>query len=375
MTETIILCATPDDIDDLVSIEERCFQSDRISRRSFRHLITRGHARTLLARREGQLLGYVIVLFSRGTTMARVYSIAVAPEARGKGMGRQLMEAAEAAAKANACSEIRLEVRQDNDAAIRLYRLLGYKPFGLLSNYYEDHQDALRFHKSIPPQLTQEMARVPYYAQTLEFTCGPACLMMAMSAMKPGLVLDRKLELRLWREANTVFMNSGHGGCGPLGLALAAWYRDFGAEVFLSERGTFLVDSVRNHEKKEVMRLVHEDMLEEALECGIPIHHRPLGLDELEAQFQNGSIPLVLISSYPIYRERFPHWVVVTGFAGNYIYLHDPYIDIEQDETLVDSINMPILRRNFTKMARYGKAHLRTVVVIHPSREDCCNHA
>jgi ribosomal-protein-alanine acetyltransferase len=374
MAEIIITPADSENIEDLLAIENRCFESDRISRRSFRYLITRGHARTLVAKSGGRILGYVIVLFSRGTTMARVYSLAVDPDARGQGIGRMLVEAAENAAKSNACSEIRLEVRKDNATAIALYQTLKFKPFGVLSEYYEDHQDALRFHKSIAPQLDLHMVRVPYYGQTLDFTCGPACLMMAMAALRPEMSLNRKLELRLWREANTVFMNSGHGGCGPLGLALAAWNRGFGAEIFMSDRGTLLIDSVRNQEKKEVMRLVQEDMLEEAIEKGIPIHHTSPGVEELERMFTLGSIPIVLISSYRIYRERFPHWVVVTGFAGNYIYVHDPYIDIEQDETLVDSINMPIVRRDFTRMARYGKANLRTVVVIHPSRKDSICH-
>ena len=40
--------------------------------------------------------------------------------------------------------------------------------------------------------------------------------------LDPGLTLDRTLELRVWREATTIFMTSGHGGCGPDGLALAA---------------------------------------------------------------------------------------------------------------------------------------------------------
>jgi hypothetical protein len=38
---------------------------------------------------------------------------------------------------------------------------------------------------------------------------------------------------------------------------------------------------------------------------------------------------LVLISSYRIYGERFPHWVVVTGFDAHYIYVHDPLVDVE----------------------------------------------
>ena len=74
--------ATLDDLEQLVALEERCFESDRISRRRFRHLLTRANASTLVAEEGGRLLGYVLVLFSRGTALARLYSIAVDREAR-----------------------------------------------------------------------------------------------------------------------------------------------------------------------------------------------------------------------------------------------------------------------------------------------------
>ena len=42
---------------------------------------------------------------------------------------------------------------------------------------------------------------IPHYAQTLDFTCGPSSLIMAMKALKPEVAADRALELQLWREA------------------------------------------------------------------------------------------------------------------------------------------------------------------------------
>ncbi|MCL1487420.1 MAG: peptidase C39 family protein [Marinobacter sp.] len=69
--------------------------------------------------------------------------------------------------------------------------------------------------------------RYPYYPQTTEFTCGPAALIMAMAALNQQQSLTTLEELKIWREATTIFMLSGHGGCGPHGLALAAWHRGF----------------------------------------------------------------------------------------------------------------------------------------------------
>jgi hypothetical protein len=166
--------------------------------------------------------------------------------------------------------------------------------------------DAWRYEKAIDARLKPAFARVPYYRQTLHFTCGPAALITAMQTLDPGLEPTRTLELRIWREATTVFMTSGHGGCGRFRLALAAHRRGFGVEVIVSDPGVQMVDSVRSREKKEVMALVQADMAAEIVQRDIPVHYRSIGLAELEARFRAGAVPLVLISSWQIYAEKAP---------------------------------------------------------------------
>ena len=112
------------------------------------------------------------------------------------------------------------------------------------------------------------------------------------------------------------------------------------------------------------MRLVHEDMLAETETLGIPVHYTTLGLDELRRRFDAGAVPLVLISSYRIYGEKIPHWVVVSGFDRYFVYVNDPYVDRDAGETPTDSINIAIPRREFSRMARYGRAGLQAVVLI-----------
>ena len=159
-------------------------------------------------------------------------------------------------------------------------------------------------------------------------------------------------------------MTSGHGGCGPFGLALAAQARGFAAEVYVNDTGVPLVDSVRSPEKKEVMRLVHEDMLAQMNRLAIPVVYGTLSPAGLRERFDAGAVPLVLISSYRIYGEKFPHWVVVTGFDDHFVYVHDPFVDYANGETAMDSINMPIQREEFARMARYGRAGLQAVILI-----------
>lgn len=352
------------DLAALVTLEERCFEIDRFSRRQFRYLITRAQGKLLVDERRGKLIGYVLVLFRRGTSLARLYSIAVDPRARGKGAGRDLLEAAEKAAVDASCAYLRLEVRPDNAESIRLYRSAGFRKLGEVSDYYEDGMDALRYEKALAPRLSPKLARVPYYEQTLDFTCGSSALMMAMKALDPSLRFSRTLELRLWREATTIFMTSGHGGCGPLGLALSAASRGFSAEVMVNDKGVPFLDSVRSDEKKEVMRLVHEDMLAQVKKLSIPVRYGNASLQKIESQFKSGAVPIVLISLYHFYEQKVPHWVVVTGFEDRFVYVNDPFVDRKREHTRTDAINMPIAKLDFERMSKYGRAGLQAVVFV-----------
>lgn len=356
--------ATLHDIDALVAIENQCFGSDILSRRSFRYLLTKGHANTVLAEQDGRVCGYAMALYSGGTSMSRLYSLAVEPPLRRRGIGLRLLQAIELQAEGHDCASMRLEVRRDNGPAQSLFRKNGYKQFGAIADYYEDHMDALRYEKSLAPHLEPDMVRVPYFQQSLEFTCGPAAVMMAMHALDAGLSLDRKLELRIWRESTTVFMTSGHGGCGPYGLAISAFHRGFDVEIYVNDDAALFVDSVRSEEKKEVIRLVQEDFTDEIKHSPIRVSYGILSVAELQRRFEEGGIPVVLISSYRIYKEKFPHWVVVTGFDDRFIYVHDPLVDTEAGETVTDSINMPILKKDFERMARYGKTSQRAALII-----------
>jgi ribosomal protein S18 acetylase RimI-like enzyme len=364
VTVGIVRPARLDDIPALERIENRCFTSDRLTRRSFRHLLTKGNAETLIEEWSGVPRGYVMLTFHEGTSLARLYSLAVDPDFQRYGLATELVRAAEQIARDNDCVYLRLEIRKDNPASIGLFKKHGYKQFGVHPDYYEDHMDALRFEKLLAPQPNLDMVRVPFYQQTLDFTCGPAALMMAMKVLDPNVALDRKMELRIWRESTTIFMTSGHGGCGPYGLALSAYHRGFDVEIYVNDDSALFVDSVRDPEKKEVMRLAQEDFLDELQHLPIKVQYGALKVAEIQAKFEDGGIPIVLISSYRIYREKFPHWVVVTGFDAKYIYVHDPFVDVELHKVVSDCINMPILKKDFERMARYGKAAQKAVIIL-----------
>jgi hypothetical protein len=258
---------------------------------------------------------------------------------------------------------MRLEVHPQNFAAIALYRRAGYLEFGVYRGFYEDDSDALRMQHVLVPRLQPDVSGVPHYRQTLEFTCGPAALMMAMKALNRRLRLDRRLELILWRESTTIFMTSGHGGCGPHGLALAAWRRGFAVELFVNDERPPFLDTVRTPDKKEVIRLVHQEFLDEIRRTDITVHRHPLSADELSMRVAAGAIPVVLISQYRIYGDKEPHWIIVSGCDQRFIYAHDPYIS-EAHVTTTDRVSIPILRREFELMARYGRSRLQAAIIV-----------
>ncbi|MDG2539689.1 GNAT family N-acetyltransferase [Dyella jiangningensis] len=138
------------DLEDLVALEESSFATDRLSREQYRRHLDSETAQVLVASaNHRRFLGTAVVFFRKGTKVARLYSIATHAEARGKGVGSALLEASEQLAKRRGCKVLRLEVRTDNDAAIRLYERLGYDRIGRYARYYGDGADAWRYEKKV----------------------------------------------------------------------------------------------------------------------------------------------------------------------------------------------------------------------------------
>ena len=141
--------ATPADLDALVALEQRAFTTDHLSRPQYRKHLHSPTAAVLAAVDDSGLLGKAVVFFRRNSGVARLYSIAVTDVARGVGLGEALLKAVEHAAREHGCAWLRLEVRQDNAAAIRLYERSGFRRFAARPGYYEDGADAWRYEKEI----------------------------------------------------------------------------------------------------------------------------------------------------------------------------------------------------------------------------------
>lgn len=68
---TCFRLAVLEDLPELLQLEEQCFTTDRLNSRSFQWMITRAHGQLLVAQAGEHWLGYAVVLFHRGTSLAR----------------------------------------------------------------------------------------------------------------------------------------------------------------------------------------------------------------------------------------------------------------------------------------------------------------
>lgn len=363
MQECVFRQANKDDLNALVALENACFKTDMLSVRSFKRWIQSEHGILLVMELDGKMVSYGLVWCHQGTRLARLYSLAVDPAMRGRGLAKLVLKELEMAASKKGRLYMRLEVSKSNQSAIALYQQAGYRIFGEYSDYYDDHMDALRMQKKIRySQSELEHKTIPWYQQTTDFTCGPSALMMAMYCLNPNLPMNQQNELAIWREATTIFMTSGHGGCHPLGLALAAKKRGFDCCVYLNQQEPLFLDGVRSPKKKEIMRVVHEQFLEEAREQYIDIVYAEITQAKLQQFLEQGYAVMMLISTYRLDGKKTPHWVMLTSMDEQCLYVHDP--DLDEQQQPVDAQYLPIARQEFEKMSSFGSGRLRTAVAI-----------
>jgi ribosomal protein S18 acetylase RimI-like enzyme len=112
----------------------------RERRSLYENLLRKRDTLLLLASKDEHLVGYALVhlapasdtwvgdTWATGDRIAEVESLSVAPEHRGAGIGRALLERCHAEIRAVGVDDIVIGVLAGNSNALRLYTRLGYKP-------------------------------------------------------------------------------------------------------------------------------------------------------------------------------------------------------------------------------------------------------
>lgn len=141
--------ATLGDIPSIVAIERASF-GDPWSEGTFRDLLRLRHAIFLVATERVQqaVCGYVIAAVVAGE--AEVLNLAVAPDARRRGLGGRLLDAGLGAVRERGGREVFLEVRASNSSALALYTSRGFAALARRARYYRNPvEDALVLRRAI----------------------------------------------------------------------------------------------------------------------------------------------------------------------------------------------------------------------------------
>ncbi len=111
--------------------------SERSLAREFRVPVSRRWGAFSAGRLVGSLIGWQVI------DELQIIQVVVAAAARRQGIGRSLMEAATATSRDEGGECLTLEVRAGNEAAIALYRALGFEAHGQRRGFYSDGEDAV----------------------------------------------------------------------------------------------------------------------------------------------------------------------------------------------------------------------------------------
>jgi ribosomal-protein-alanine N-acetyltransferase len=125
-------------LDKLYEIEQQCFTEEAFTKRQIAYLLTDYNAVGLIAKVNNEISGFIIVQeeTEEDTAYGHIITLNVAPAFRRKGVAKKLLAEVESILKSRGIMQIRLEVRHNNQAAIKLYLHLGFKEMGKLEKYY-----------------------------------------------------------------------------------------------------------------------------------------------------------------------------------------------------------------------------------------------
>ncbi|MEQ1548853.1 MAG: peptidase C39 family protein, partial [Chakrabartia sp.] len=88
---------------------------------------------------------------------------------------------------------------------------------------------------------------------------------------------------------------SNHGGCHPVGLALAAQQRGFKAEVWINQTSALFVDGVRDEANKQIVELVDTCFKQQAEQESLPVNYANITQDNLFSALQSGALALMSV--------------------------------------------------------------------------------
>jgi len=125
-------------LDKLYQIEKQCFEREALTKQQLVYLFRDYNNRKLVAFLNNETAGFAITRLNIGKkqSFGHILTVDVAPAYRRRGIAQKILQEIEILFKDHGISESRLEVRENNIAALNLYHKLGYKEIAKLERYY-----------------------------------------------------------------------------------------------------------------------------------------------------------------------------------------------------------------------------------------------
>jgi ABC-type bacteriocin/lantibiotic exporter with double-glycine peptidase domain len=165
---------------------------------------------------------------------------------------------------------------------------------------------------------------VPYYQQTKFSTCGAASLMMVIKYWDNKFELSKKNEYLIWMKSNPfIFL----GGTLQFGLAKTAF--KMGLKTNIIQKSKFSKIFTKNNKIIDIYEIIASYG---ARHNKIPIIYKKNIYEEIYKSLNEKIPPIVFINLKPLVGENVLHWLVVTGYDKNNIYVNDPYIPNESSK-------------------------------------------
>jgi len=134
----IIEVASVEHLNKLYEIEKKCFGSEAFSKKHLYNLLIHPNSINLIARSGKTIVGFIIGItyYEDNMLIGHILTIDVLPEYRRRGIGAKLLSEIEKIFMERGVLKCRLEAREDNTAAISLYKKFGYLEVRKISRYY-----------------------------------------------------------------------------------------------------------------------------------------------------------------------------------------------------------------------------------------------
>ena len=161
MTEqssTIIRRFDLKDLDQVITINKETLP-ENYPERFFRTIFAELPSAFQVCQLDGIILGYTMARIETGLSHYSIFhrakkghtvSIAVKPAYRRKGIAKRLLKESITAMINQGATELFLEVRESNTAAVNLYKTMEYEIIKEIRHYYRDHESAYLMALKIP---------------------------------------------------------------------------------------------------------------------------------------------------------------------------------------------------------------------------------